>query len=105
MPATAVWPPDASWSCLRAIHATIEWTNGATGGGDLYLGLEAGPGFSVVGHDEQQLFIDGAHQESVSAPPPPDPTVLAGLVLVVYSDWASLSLAGLPVHATVAFEV
>ena len=107
VPTNDTWPMGARWSCVRAVEATIEWSNGADRGADLYVGLEdAEAGISVVGTDHQELPADGSHTESVEAPAPTNPSRLAdGLTLVVYSDWASLSAGSLRVHAVVTLKV
>ncbi len=107
VPTNGTWPLGARWSCVRAVEATIEWSNGADRGADLYVGLEdPEAGISVVGADHQELPADGSHTERVEAPAPANPSRLAdGLTLVVYSDWASLSSGALRVHAVVTLKV
>jgi hypothetical protein len=93
-------------ACVRSITATLRWTNTPDSGADLYLGLEApGAGVSALGHDDQQLVADGAHEESVSAPvAASDAAGLSpGVTVVIHSDWASLSQNGVPAHLSVAF--
>jgi hypothetical protein len=81
--------PAMPWPCVRSVVATIRWTNGPTAGADLYVGLDApAAGFSAVGHDQQELFVDGAHEEDVAAPVAREqaPLLAQGVDLVVYSD-------------------
>ena len=107
IPLNTSWPAGARWSCVRGVEATIQWSNGASEGADLFVGLEdVDAGLSAVGQDRQQLAGDGAHTEEVVGPAPAQPEALAdGLALVVYSDWASLSPSGLPVRAKVVLKV
>ena len=99
-------PAGFRWHCVAAVEARLSWTNGASSGADLYVGIEVpATGLSVVGNDQQQLVADGAHEETVVAAlgwGEHDPAGLAdGIVVVVLSDWASLSQSGLPATITV----
>jgi hypothetical protein len=103
-----VVPAGFDWSCLRAVQATLTWTNGPDAGADLYVGLEApSAGISATGFDHQQLAGDGEHSESVQAAVGLNGTSASGLAdgltVVVYTDWASLSANGLP--ATLAVQL
>lgn len=109
------WPLEdnlsADWhgACFGAVEATIAWENTPSQGADLYVGLDVpATGLSVRGNDQQQFVADGTHAESVLVAAGweglPAGEVRAGLVLVVYSDWASLSASGLPVHATLTLH-
>lgn len=99
-------PAGFAWHCVGAVEARLSWTNGPTAGADLYVAVEVPTtGLVAVGNDQQQLVADGAHEESVVAAVgwgEHDPAALAdGIVVVVLSDWASLSRSGLPATITV----
>lgn len=99
-------PAGFQWSCVDALEVRLAWTNGATAGADLYVGVEVpATGLVAIGNDEQQLAADGAHEESVVAAlgwGEHDPAALAGgITVLVLSDWASLSQSGLPATITV----
>ena len=99
-------PAGFQWEYVDAIEVRLTWTNGAMAGADLYVGVEVpATGLSVVGNDQQQLVADGAHEETVVAAlgwGEHDPVALAdGIIVVVLSDWASLSQSGLPATVTV----
>ncbi|MEK6976476.1 MAG: hypothetical protein AABY18_09065 [Candidatus Thermoplasmatota archaeon] len=98
-------PAGFAWSCVDAVEVRLAWTNGATAGADLYVGLEVpATGLAAVGNDQQQLALDGPHEETVVAAVgwgPHDPAALAdGVTVVVFSDWASLSQSGLAATVT-----
>lgn len=101
----------AEWqgACFGAVEATIAWENTPSQGADLFVGIDVpSTGLSVKGSDRQQFVLDGAHEETVLVAAGweglPSDQVRDGLVLVVYSDWASLSQDGLPVHATLTLH-
>lgn len=102
--------PGVDFRCVRAVRATLAWTNTADSGADLYVGLEA-PAMDLeeTGHDGQQLVADGSHTETVTASlgwGPRQPFLLSsGITVVVYCDWASLSGNGLPAQLSVELLV
>lgn len=101
--------PGFPWSCVRAVEVLLAWTNTASAGADLYVGVELPSGLSVTGTDHQQFAVDGAHQESVLAAVgwgPHDAAQLEqDLTVVILSDWASLSSSTLPATLTISLLV
>lgn len=109
MPLNASVPADFPWSCVHAVEVVLSWTNTPTAGADLYVGVTLPSGLEVTGQDHQQAVLDGAHQESVVAAVgwgPHDAAQLErDLMVIVHSDWASLSQSGLDAQARVTLLV
>lgn len=96
------------WSCVRALEVRLAWTNTPTAGADLYVGIDVpSSDVQVIGHDEQQLVFDGAHEELVLVPfVGTQATGLRdGLVVWIMTDWASLSQSGLSATLTITLLV